>query len=173
MSDTPARPATSLRRRVADARAAIVGTKVLRGKLAEQAAALKSLRGRTEDQQKKLAAQGKRVKDLEAKVAYLERARTLEAVERERRDAQFGTLEVRLAELEQRLGDALPARPDADAAVVDGDDLAAARRLVDEVRTEHERIRVRMQVVSAYEERLRRVEESVAKVYDGDPRHVV
>ena len=173
MSDTPARPATSLRRRVADARATIVGTKVLRGKLAEQAAALKSLRGRTEDQQKKLAAQDKRVKDLEAKVAYLERARTLETVERERRDAQFGTLEVRLAELEQRLGEALPARSDDGAAAVDGDDLAAARRLVDEVRTEHERIRVRMQVVSAYEERLRRVEESVAKVYDGDPRHLV
>ena len=174
MSDTPARPATSLRRRVADARATIVGTKVLRARLAEQAAALKSLRGRTEDQQKKLAAQDKRVKDLEAKVAYLERARTLETVERERRDAQFGTLEVRLAELEQQLGDARPARPGDDgAAAVDGDDLAAARRLVDEVRTEHERIRVRMQVVSAYEERLRRVEESVAKVYDGDPRHLV
>ena len=45
--------------------------------------------------------------------------------------------------------------------------------LVDDVRTEHARIRARMQVISAYEERLRRVEESVAELYEGDPRHLV
>ncbi len=31
----------------------------------------------------------------------------------------------------------------------------------------------RMQVVSAYEERLRRVEESVTELFDGDRRHLV
>jgi hypothetical protein len=30
-----------------------------------------------------------------------------------------------------------------------------------------------MQIVSAYEERLRRVEASVAKAFDGDPRNLV
>jgi hypothetical protein len=53
------------------------------------------------------------------------------------------------------------------------DQLAAGRTLLDDVRTEHARIRARMQVVSAYEERLRRVEESVTELFDGDRRHLV
>jgi hypothetical protein len=55
----------------------------------------------------------------------------------------------------------------------DDDQLAAGRTLLDDVRTEHARIRARMQVVSAYEERLRRVEESVTELFDGDRRHLV
>ena len=94
----------------------------------------------------------------------------MEASERERRDAQFGTIEVRLADLEQRLRDA---RSYVGSTPPDDEALAEASSLVDDVRTEHARIRARMQVISAYEERLRRVEESVAELYEGDPRHLV
>ncbi len=168
MSDTTPDP-TTLRRRAADARATIVGTKGLRAKVATHTATLKALRARADDQQGRLARQDERLKELKAQVTYLERARTMEASERERRDAQFGAIEVRLAELEQRLRDARPAigvPPDDEA-------LATAIDLVEVVRTEHARVRARMQVVSAYEERLRRVEESVAELYEGDPRHLV
>ena len=64
-------------------------------------------------------------------------------------------------------GPAAPATP------LDDESVAEGRGLLDEVRTEHARIRARMQVVSAYEERLRRVEESVAELYEGDRRHPV
>ena len=169
MSDTTPDP-TTLRRRAADARATIVGTKGLRAKVAGHTTTLKALRAGADDQQARLARQDDALKELEARVTYLDRARTLEASERERRDAQFGAIEVRLAELEQRLRDAgSPAggTPPGD------EELAQAAGLVEEVRTEHARIRARMQVVSAYEERLRRVEESVAELSTGDPRHLV
>jgi hypothetical protein len=91
-------------------------------------------------------------------------------VERERRDAQFGTLEMRLADLEQHLDDS---RAGLGQAPLDDDQLREGRGLLEAVRSEHARIRARMQVVSAYEERLRRVEESVAELYDGDRRHPV
>jgi len=169
MSDTTTDPPT-LRRRVGDARAAIVGTKGLRAKVAGHTSTLKALRARADDQQARLTRHDQALKDLLAKVAYLERARTMEAAERERRDAQFGTIEARLAELEQRLRDV---RSPAGGAPPGDDEVAQAAGLVDEVRTEHARIRARMQVVSAYEERLRRVEESVAELYEGDPRHLV
>ena len=78
---------------------------------------------------------------------------------------------MRLADLEQRArrrpGGARASAP------LDDERLAEGRGLLEEVRTEHARIRARMQVVSAYEERLRRVEESVAELYEGDRRHPV
>jgi hypothetical protein len=60
----------------------------------------------------------------------------------------------------------------AGAAPVSGDDdaNADARRVLDEVRAEHARIRARLQVVSRYEERIRRLEEAVVKLYGGDLR---
>ena len=170
MPDTTTAGPTTLRDRVADARATIVGTKGLRAKVATHAAALKTLRSRVDDHERRSARQDELLKDLQAKVTYLDRARTMEAAERERRDAQFGTIEVRLAELEQRLHDA---RTQVGSTTPDGEELAEAQALVDDVRTEHARIRARMQVVSAYEERLRRVEESVAELFEGDPRHLV
>lgn len=78
---------------------------------------------------------------------------------------QVGVLEERLGELEQRLGDGT--------FVADDAEQAEARQLVDVVRREHQQVRVRMQIVSHYEERLRRVEDAVAQLFDGDPRHVV
>ena len=170
MSDTTGTGPSTLRRRVADARATVVGTKGLRTKVASQAATLKALRAKVDESQQRLARQEQQLKDLEARVTYLDRARALEASERERRDAQFGTIEVRLAELEQRLQDAHPLTG---TTPPDDDQLAEASRLVEEVRTEHARVRARMQVISSYEERLRRVEESLTELYEGDPRHLV
>lgn len=151
MPDTTTADRTTLRRRIADARATIVGTKGLRAKVAAHAAALKALRARVDDHQRRVARQDQRLKDLEARVTYLDRARTMEAAERERRDAQFGAIEVRLADLEQRLHDA---RSHVGSTPPDDEQLAKAGSLVEEVRTEHARIRARMQVISAYEERL-------------------
>ena len=170
MPDTTTTGPTTLRGRVADARATIVGTKGLRAKVTSQAAALKALRSRVDEHERRSARQGELLKELKEKVTYLDRARTMEASERERRDAQFGTIEVRLAELEQRVHDA---RSPAEGTAPDAAELAEAHALVDDVRTEHARIRARMQVISAYEERLRRVEESLAELYEGDPRHLV
>ena len=158
-----------VRRRLADARATVVGTSGLRTRVAKHTTALAKLREAADTLRTRVDRQDKRVAELEELVKELQRATTLDTSERERRDTQFGSLEVRLADLEQRL--AVPSRSPDGAA--DAEALDAGRALLDEVRTEHSRIRVRMQVVSAYEERLRRVEESVAELYDGDTRHQV
>lgn len=170
MPDPTPTEGPTVRRRLADVRATVVGTTGLRSRVARHTRVLATLAARLDDQQQRLGRQDKRLGDLEARVKELDRLTTLDTVERERRDAQVGTLEVRLADLEQRLAD-IPAG--ATGIPLDDEQLAAGRGLLDEVRTEHSRIRARMQVVSAYEERLRRVEESVAELYDGDRRHPV
>lgn len=161
---------STVRHRLAEARATVVGTKGLRARVAKHTAALSSLRARVDAQQERLARHDQRLKDIETRIKDVDRGTVLDTVERERRDAQFGTIEVRLADLEQRLADAASGVGEAP---LGEEQLAAGRSLLDEVRTEHARIRARMQVVSAYEERLRRVEESVAELYDGDRRHPV
>ena len=72
-----------------------------------------------------------------------------------------------LRSLEQRIdGLASGATP------VTGDEteVAEARNVLDAVRTEHARVRARLQVVSRYEERIRRIEEAVVTLYGGDLR---
>ncbi|MGY1743504.1 MULTISPECIES: hypothetical protein [unclassified Blastococcus] len=61
-----------------------------------------------------------------------------------------------LAALEVRVAD--QARPDVPLEAGSADELVEARRLVDEVLREHERIRVRFSGLALYEERLRRLE---------------
>jgi hypothetical protein len=78
---------------------------------------------------------------------------------------QVGVLEERLGSLEERLGSGT--------FVADDQQMAEARDLVQAVRQEHQQVRVRMQIISHYEERLRRVEDAMAQLYEGDPRHVV
>src|SRR5688572_24229407 len=98
-------PPPGVRRRLADARATLVGTKGLRRRLARQAAAVDALRERLDEQQQRSERQDRRLEGLETQLKALGRASTLDTVERERRDAQIGTLELRLADLEQRLAD--------------------------------------------------------------------
>jgi len=159
-----------VRQRIADARATLVGTTGLRNRVAKHTAALSTLRTRLDEHQQLLGRHDRQLKALEARVKDLARATALDLREGERRDFHFGSLEVRLADLEQRLADT---RSGVAATQPDSDQLDAGRALLDEVRTEHARIRARMQVVSAYEERLRRVEESVTQLFDGDRRHPV
>lgn len=161
---------SSVRRRIADARATIVGTKGLRARVAKHSTTLSTLRTRLDDQKQRIARQDQRLKALEGRVKDLNRATSLDLREGERRDSHVGALEVRLADLEQTLADTASG---VTATPLDDEQLAAGRTLLDEVRTEHARIRARMQVVSAYEERLRRVEESVTELFDGDRRHLV
>jgi DNA repair exonuclease SbcCD ATPase subunit len=78
---------------------------------------------------------------------------------------QVGAVEQRVGRLEQWLADGVR--------IADHEMTAEARDALEELRREHEKIRVRMQTVSWYEERLRRVEASVAAVYEGDRRHPI
>lgn len=82
-------------------------------------------------------------------------------------------LETRLADVERELGRvapqvaALEARLEDLAALVEGpvsatdDEMATARSLLDEVRTEHARIRARISAATVFEERLRVVEDKL------------
>jgi chromosome segregation ATPase len=100
---------------------------------------------------------------LQARVRPIEQAGSLREIDHARLTTQVGALEERAGRLEQRIGDG--------ALITDDTSSAQARDLLTEVRSEHEQIRVRMQIISWYEERLRRVEASVTSMYDGDLRH--
>jgi chromosome segregation ATPase len=70
---------------------------------------------------------------------------------------QLSALEAKVEDLRQELG----TRPDR----VTGN-LGTARSLVEEIRTEHARIRVRLSALTTYEERLRRIEEKLGLPHD-------
>ena len=93
----------------------------------------------------------KRIGDLERRLDAVERESSWSANELARLGPQAAAFETRL---EQQ------ARP----VVLTGElaDLPEARLLVDVVREEHARIRARLSLVSAYEERLRRLEQRSA-----------
>lgn len=79
------------------------------------------------------------------------RKATKAVTEVERMQPQTASMELRLEELRQRLDTRLdPGTPE---------DLAESRRLIDEIRKEHEQIRARMTAISWYEDRLRKLEE--------------
>jgi prefoldin subunit 5 len=71
---------------------------------------------------------------------------------------QLSALEAKVEDLRQ----ALEATP----RIQGSGDLEAARSLVDEIRAEHARIRVRLSAVTTYEERLRRIEEKLGLPHD-------
>jgi septation ring formation regulator EzrA len=119
-----------------------------------------------------LRRQARQMEKLSAQVAQLREqwrptsaAANYRAVEHGRLMNQVGVLEERLGQFEERLS--------AGTFVADGADQAEARSLLEEVRREHQQVRVRMQIISHYEERLRRVEDAIAQLYDGDVRHVL
>jgi hypothetical protein len=125
------------------------------------------------------AEQGSGPGDLEALVRKVATRRAREVVEpqKERLDAlekemavarvDLDRIATDLRSLEQRL-DAMTAATDP----VTGDEaeVAEARNVLEAVRSEHARVRARLQVVSRYEERIRRIEEAVVKLYGGDLR---
>jgi predicted nucleic acid-binding Zn-ribbon protein len=79
----------------------------------------------------------------------------------QRMQPQTSSMELRLEELRQAIDTRLdPGTPE---------EQAEARRLLDEVRREHEQIRARMTAISWYEDRLRRLEEQAVPA-DGTAR---
>lgn len=62
---------------------------------------------------------------------------------------QLASMEVRIAQLEERMNEVRAGDPA---------EVKEARTLIDEVKSEHERIRTRLSAVSRYEERLERLE---------------
>lgn len=71
---------------------------------------------------------------------------------------QLSALEAKVEELRQVL-EAAPR-------IEGSGDVEVARSLVDEIRAEHARIRVRLSAVTTYEERLRRIEEKLGLPHD-------
>ena len=116
--------------------------------------------------------QRRQIDGLTKSVAALkERVRPIE-LDSHRREIEHGRVKVQVGVIEERLG-ALEERLQGGTFVADDDSMAQARSLVEEIRHEHEQVRVRMQLVSHYEERLRRVEEALTGLHGGDPRHPV
>ena len=117
--------------------------------------------------------------DLEALVRKVATRRAREVVEaqKDRLDAlekemavarvDLDRIATDLRSLEQRL-DAMTAA--ADPVTGDEAEVVEARNVLEAVRSEHARVRARLQVVSRYEERIRRIEEAVVKLYGGDLR---
>jgi chromosome segregation ATPase len=138
----------------------------LQTRLERQAATI----ARQNTQLERLARQ---LEKLQGTVSQLrERSRPLEEeantrfVQHSRMSVQLGMLERRMGELEERLA----------TGTVTGDDAAReeARGIVELVRREHEQVRIRLQLVSHYEERLRRIEAAIESIAEaGDVRRMV
>jgi anti-sigma28 factor (negative regulator of flagellin synthesis) len=120
---------------------------------------------RLTEQGKQLQAMKKTLAAVQAQVRPYERAASLTELDYRRTSLQVGGLEERVGRLEQRIADGELTSDDAS--------VAEARSLIEAVRREHDQARVRLQIISSYEERLRRVEASVVALYDGDVRHPV
>lgn len=133
-----------------------------RERLDRQREAIKSLRGDLSRQTGLIDEQKKALAKLRGEFQPLERADRMREVDWGRAIQQLGALEVRVGRLEERLND--------EKFVTDDESVTEARSLVDAVRREHDQARVRFQVISSYEERLRRLEAAVVTMYDGDLR---
>jgi len=126
------------------------------------------------DQQAKqiaeLKTQARQIAELKATVAAL--GKRLHPVElaSKHREVEHGGLAIQVGVCEERLGK-LEEELRSEQFAGDDAEHAEARSLVEAVRREHEQVRVRMQVIGQYEERLRRMEDAVVKLYDGDVRH--
>lgn len=111
-----------------------------------------------------------RVSRLQDRVTELKRE--LGPVQHDQRQREVDYLRAlqQLAALEQRVG-RIEEQREPDQFTSDEPSLREARSLVDTVRREHDQVRVRFQIISAYEERMRRLEAAILDMYDGDVRH--
>jgi chromosome segregation ATPase len=122
-------------------------------------------RGQARRLEQRLKSLERELEDVKAQVRPVELASKRRDVEHGRMSFQFGAVEQRLGQIEQRIATGT--------FVADEAEQAEARRLVDEVRREHDQARVRFQIISHYEERLRRVESALLELLDGDLRQPV
>ena len=126
------------------------------------------LRGRQRRLKERLDQQAKQVAETKAAVAALrstltalgKRVRVVELAS-EHREREHGNLTLQVGRCQELLGE-FEERLRHERFIAEPAEEAEARRLVDEIRREHERIRVRMQAVAQYEDRLRRIEAAVA-----------
>lgn len=140
------------------------------GRLRRRVADPDDLRGKVDKQRKQLEQQARQIAELTTTVTALgKRIRPVELasshreLEHGRAAIQVGICEERLGRIEEQLRREVFAG--------DAAEHSEARSLVEAVRREHEQVRIRMQVIGQYEERLRRLEDAVVKMYDGDVRH--
>ncbi|NMM23324.1 MAG: hypothetical protein HHJ11_07485 [Phycicoccus sp.] len=149
-------PYRRARRRFGQWRRRVADPNNLSGQLAKQRAQLEQQARHIAELRATVAALGKRLHPVELASSHRELEHGGLAI-------QVGICEERLGKIEERLRDERFAGDQAE--------IAEARSLVETVRREHEQVRVRMQVIGQYEERLRRIEDAVVKLYDGDVRH--
>jgi len=129
-----------------------------------------NLAGRLDKQRSQLDRQARDIADLKAKVETLRKRIHPVELASNHREVEHGNLAIQVGVWEERLG-RLEQRVSGETFTADEAETAEARSLVEEVRREHEQVRVRMQVIAQYEERLRRLESAVVGLYDGDVRH--
>lgn len=120
----------------------------------------RALEKRLDQQAKQLAATKATVTELRSTLAKQIRVVELASEHRER---EHGNLTIQMGRCQEMLGE-FEERLREERFITGPEDEAEARRLIDEIRREHERIRVRMQAVAQYEDRLRRIEAAVAEL---------
>src|SRR4051812_27767761 len=115
---------------------------------------------RVERMANRLAAQADRIREQARAVRRTQARVEVLKVDHERMAQQLAATETRIEWLRERV----------DPEVFDGTtaERVEARSLIEEIRREHDQIRIRMQVVSNYEERLARVEEIVSRWAEGE-----
>jgi hypothetical protein len=119
------------------------------------------LKGRQRRLKERVDQQARQVAELKSTVATLgKRVRVVELAS-EHREREHGNLTIQVGRCQELLGE-FEERLRRERFLAEPAEEAEARRLVDEIRREHERIRVRMQAVAQYEDRLRRIEAAVA-----------
>ena len=154
---TPPGSATAYRRarrRVGQWRRKVVDPDDLRGRQ-------RRLKERVDQQAKQVAETKDAVAKLRSTLTTL--GRRVRAVElaSEHREREHRNLTIQVGRCQELLGE-FEERLRHEHFITEPAEEAEARRLVDEIRREHERIRVRMQAVAQYEDRLRRIEAAVA-----------
>ena len=169
------RPIATLRSRLGRLRHGRAGTAdpdpmvEVNGRLDRQLARLEAQGRRLDSQQQKIGelrtALNATKETLRDRLTPIEKRDAIREVEHGRLHAQVGAIEERLGRIEELLSSPRMAATEG----ADGEAVAVLAA----VRREHEQIRVRMQIISSYEERLRRVETSVIALYQGDHRHPV
>ena len=129
------------------------------------------LSGRLAKQRGQLDRQSAQIAELKSAVTALgKRLHPVEHASRHR-EVEHGGLAIQIGVVEGRIGLIEERLRGGEPVIAEEDEWAEARSLLELVRREHEQIRVRMQVIAQYEERLRRLEDAVVKSYQGDVRH--
>jgi predicted nucleic acid-binding Zn-ribbon protein len=105
------------------------------------------------------------------RIEKLHKAEELRTARLRELQQHFGWMGNQVAALETRMAAVDEARSTVTQSIEPSDDPVAVevRALVEDVRRQHERVRVRFRVISAYEERMRRLEEAVFGAGDDAP----